>query len=79
MKKVLLDLLICPACLPDEIKLKETIKDISGADILAGKLNCPQCARSYPIENGVANLDPNASSGRGSSENKYETTPVVST
>jgi uncharacterized protein YbaR (Trm112 family)/SAM-dependent methyltransferase len=78
MKKALLGLLICPACLPDEIQLKETIKETSGGDILVGELACPQCRKVYPIENGVANLDPNGSFGRASSENKYETAPVVS-
>ena len=78
MKKALLDLLICPACLPDEMQLKETIKEASGGDILGGELACPQCHRAYPIENGIANLDPNASFGRTSPENKYETALVVS-
>ncbi|MDY0377975.1 MAG: Trm112 family protein, partial [Desulfobacterales bacterium] len=78
MKKALLDLLICPACLPDEIQLKETIKEVSGCDIIKGELACPQCRRAYPIENGIANLDSNASFGRTSHENKYETAQVVS-
>lgn len=78
MKKVLLDLLICPACLPDEIELNETIDESQGADIVDGRLNCPRCGTVYPIKNGVALLDPNASSGRGAAGNKYETVPVVS-
>lgn len=78
MKKALLDLLICPACLPDEIQLKETIREVSREDIVEGELACPQCRKVYPIENGIANLDPNASFGRISSENKYETAQVVS-
>ena len=78
MKKILLDVLICPSCLPEEISLKGNIREISGEDILEGVLSCPQCRRSYPVEHGVANLDPNGS-GRGtSSENKYETAPVIS-
>lgn len=78
MKKALLDLLICPACLPAEIQLEETIKETSEADILAGELACQQCRKIYPIKNGIANLDPNAFFGKALSENKYETAQVVS-
>lgn len=78
MKKILLDVLICPSCLPEEIPLKSTIREISGDDILEGALNCPQCSRSYPVKQGVANLDPNGSGHGTSSENKYETAPVIS-
>lgn len=78
MKNTLLDVLICPACLPDENQLKETINDAAGADILEGTLRCPQCSTVYPIKNGIANLDPKGSSLRISADNKYETAPVVS-
>jgi len=78
MKKALLDLLVCPVCLPDEIQLKETIKESSGADVENGELRCPQCRKVYPIENGIAHLDPNGFFSNVSSENKYETAQVVS-
>ena len=78
MKKILLDVLICPSCLPEEISLKSTIREILGNDILEGSLNCPKCRRSYPVKQGVANLDPNGSEHGTSSENKYETAPVIS-
>lgn len=78
MKKALLALLICPACLPEENTLQEIIKETSGEDILEGVLSCPQCGKVYRIENGVADLDPNRSDSPAASENKYETTPVVS-
>ena len=78
MKKIVLDVLICPSCLPEEIPLKGAIREISGDDILDGALNCPQCRRSYPVKQGVADLDPNGSGQGASSENKYETAPVIS-
>lgn len=74
MKKALLDLLVCPVCLPDEIQLKETIEKATGGDILEGDLSCPGCDKQYCIRNGIAELDPN----RSLSENKYETAAVVS-
>jgi len=78
MKKALLDLLICPACLPDEVRLKENIREVSGDDILQGKMQCPSCGREYPIENGIADLEPTPYSSVTVSENKYENAPVVS-
>ena len=74
MKKTLLDVLVCPVCLPGEIRLHETIKSASGNDILEGELACPECRRVYCINNGIASLDPNGAV----SGNKYETAPVVS-
>jgi SAM-dependent methyltransferase len=47
-------------------------------DIAAGDLTCPQCARRYPIANGIAILDPKASHENRNLYNKYETAPVVS-
>ena len=78
MKTFLLEVLICPACLPDEIRLEEKIVAFRKDDILEGGLHCAGCKRVYPIRNGVACLDPNACSNNGHSGNKYETAPVVS-
>ena len=78
MKKILLDLLICPACLPDENPLHEKIVESSGEDILAGELSCPGCGKCYPIEDGIADLELTPYSSETLSENKYETAPVVS-
>jgi uncharacterized protein YbaR (Trm112 family) len=61
MKTALLDLLICPACLPDERGLNETINTAAGEDILDGELQCPRCGRVYRIRDGIADLDPNGS------------------
>lgn len=78
MKKELLDLLICPVCLPTEVNLKDIIRKSSGGDILEGELICPECDRIYPIIDGIADLDPNQSGSIPPVENKYETAPVVS-
>lgn len=77
MKKILLDYLICPDCLPAEMDLKPEIESENSGDILEGALHCPRCGRNYPIKNGTAYLDPERTA-RTISDEKYETTPVVS-
>ena len=78
MKKMLLDMLICPVCLPDEIQFEEKIAEADKDDILDGELRCVRCKRVFSIRNGVACLDPNARQDNRNSDNKYETAPVVS-
>jgi len=78
MKKDLVSLLICPACLPGEVHLKETVHEIARGDIETGELHCPECRRTYPIEGGVADLDPAAVPGGMRPTNKYESMPVLS-
>ena len=58
MQKKLLEVLICPQCLPYEYPLKVTVREEEAEDILSGDLSCPVCARKYPIKDGVAFLDP---------------------
>ena len=77
MKKVLLDLLICPRCLPEEHRLQETIAEASRGDIIEGMLTCRRCHAFYPIKQGIAFLDPNQSEG-SPKQNRYETLPVLS-
>jgi len=77
MKKALLDVLICPSCLPEENALKANIASQDGDDILSGALQCPQCNRTFPIEDGVAYLDP-AINAQSSSDLRYETPQVLS-
>jgi hypothetical protein len=36
MKRELIGLLICPACLPEEVRLQETVREISRGDIESG-------------------------------------------
>ena len=78
MKQDLVSLLICPACLPGEVQLQETVREISRGDIEAGELRCPRCRRVYPIEDGVADLDPSGVPGGKGPANKYESAPVLS-
>ncbi len=77
MKKTLLDLLICPACLPEESRLQETVLEERQGDIVAGSLKCSRCRRDYPIDEGVAFLCPDQEK-TAQSPSKYETSSVVS-
>lgn len=78
MKKVLTDMLICPACLPDEYKLKEEVVKEIGEDILTGSLTCPQCKNIYAIQDGIAFLDPASKQGKVKSISRYESRPLLS-
>ena len=78
MKSRLLELLICPSCLPDEISLHLQTQDMDGADILTGCLYCGQCKANYPITEGVALLVPDQKPLCHSNAAKYESPSVVS-
>lgn len=54
----LCDMLVCPACLPEEIPLKLENACREGKDIVAGRLVCPGCGLGYGIEGGLADLVP---------------------
>ena len=58
MLERLLDLLVCPACLPEEHPLSATVATAEGEDILEGALRCPSCGGRYPIRQGLAELVP---------------------
>ena len=58
MKKLLLKMLVCPSCLPEEIELRAGIIHEQIGDIVEGTLNCSRCGGVYPVENGIAFLDP---------------------
>ncbi len=77
MKSRLLELLVCPSCLPDEIPLHLQNQDMDGDDILAGSLHCGKCGMIYPISEGIALLVPIQNPMRNLS-GKYETPSVVS-
>jgi uncharacterized protein YbaR (Trm112 family) len=77
MRKKLLELIICPHCLPSEYSLVAEILQESDGDIEAGTLVCPHCAALFPIVEGVALLDPFVTEEQRAA-NKYETDEVVS-
>ncbi len=78
MKKNLLDLLICPRCLPQEFPLHEVTREVSRNDIVEGVLRCGHCSAQYSIREGIAFLEPYPSSHEYRSNNRYETPQVVS-
>ena len=77
MKKKLLELIICPHCLPSEYPLVADILRESDDDIETGALTCPHCAAQLSIADGIAFLDPFAAEAQ-KTVNKYETEEVVS-
>jgi len=78
MKKTLIDMLVCPACLPDQKKLKSTIVQENADDIYEGSLECPQCGTTYPIREGIAILDLMSPNKKMEADSKYETASVLS-
>jgi uncharacterized protein YbaR (Trm112 family) len=77
VKKTLLDMLVCPSCLPDEHRVKATIIESSQEDIVEGTLKCEDCGAVYPIQQGLAFLDPNHARVN-TANNRYETLPLLS-
>ena len=78
MKDLLVDLLICPSCLPVEAELKCLINEKDGEDILSGSLYCSQCNNNYPIQEGMAILLPVSSEVEPRIPSKYESSMLVS-
>lgn len=58
MLERLLDMIVCPACLPEEHSLSARADKADGEDILEGELRCPNCRAVYPINEGLAELVP---------------------
>jgi uncharacterized protein YbaR (Trm112 family) len=77
MKRTLLEFLVCPSCLPDEMSLHLETQDMDGFDIVSGLLRCGQCGVNYPITEGIALLVP-AQNRSSSFSGKYEAPSVVS-
>jgi len=71
-------MLVCPACLPDQKKLKSTIVQENADDIYEGSLACPQCGTTYPIREGIAFLDRTTFQRKEETDSKYETSSVLS-
>ncbi len=77
MKRLVLEFLICPKCLPKEIELSPEVHQEQSGDIVEGSLRCRLCGTVYPIREGIGFLDPGAV-GESKADSKYETAPVVS-
>lgn len=77
MKFGVAEILICPACLPEEYPLEKNIHKAHQGDIITGELICKTCDKVYPIQEGIAFLDPQKSEDKMAA-NRYETHPVVS-
>ncbi len=77
MKKQLLELIICPQCLPREYSFVADIIEERDGDIETGILTCPHCAARFSITEGTALLDPHSIDSHKQT-NKYETDEVVS-
>lgn len=58
MHRRLLDLLICPRCLPAEKPLRPTLREVRGDEVVSAALDCPRCRSSYPVDGGLATLLP---------------------
>ncbi len=55
MRRDLLEILRCPVC-RGELRLTEA--DPRSEEVLNGRLDCPRCAQSYPIRDGIPDLLP---------------------
>ncbi len=71
MKRPLLDILICPACLPQEIRLSCEAEKTEGEEILSGLLACPSCGATYPVDRSLACLLPGPER-HGPKDSRYE-------
>ncbi|MBI4775804.1 MAG: methyltransferase domain-containing protein [Deltaproteobacteria bacterium] len=78
MKRKVIDFIVCPACLPNEIRLDCGAVDETDGDIETGALTCPACGASYPIIQGVAHLVSSKSPTVRSNSSKYENPEVLS-
>jgi uncharacterized protein YbaR (Trm112 family) len=51
----MIDILACPVCKGDLVLEVYQEDDV---EIITGKLHCPSCDESYPIEDGIPNMLP---------------------
>jgi uncharacterized protein YbaR (Trm112 family) len=78
MKRLLLDILICPVCLPQENILTCQPMEKDDEDIFSGSLQCGTCGSVFPIQEGIAFLLPGASSSNHELLSKYEESSFLS-
>jgi ubiquinone/menaquinone biosynthesis C-methylase UbiE/uncharacterized protein YbaR (Trm112 family) len=56
MQRRLLELLVCPRCLPAEKPLRAAACELRDDDVYTAMLTCPSCGAGYPVQEGVAVL-----------------------
>ena len=78
MKSLLINILVCPACLPRENRLSCRVIKKRGDDILSGFLQCGSCNARYAIEDGIAVLLPGPYSTDHNISSRYERLSLVS-
>jgi SAM-dependent methyltransferase len=74
---VLVDMLICPSCLPRERGLHCRAEETAGEEIQSGSLTCPKCDTPYAIVGGIADLVPETARQSSSSASRYESAPLL--
>ena len=72
MNSRITEFLICPACLPGEMKLVPDAQESRGDEVIRGLLRCPECLTLYPIADGIAILDPHRRDRAPRTASKYE-------
>ena len=78
MKTILTDLLICPACLPEERVLTCDVMERDGEDVISGALRCGECGAGYGIEDGIAVLTDNRIPDKSRVYQRYEKPALAS-
>ena len=78
MNSRIMDCLICPGCLPEEMGLVLDADESRGDEIISGALRCPQCLTRYPIAEGIATIHPRRQDPAPGTDPKYEAPEVVS-
>ena len=78
MKKWVVDKLICPQCLNEEVPLDLTVHETEADDIKDGEMNCPRCGGNYPIQQGIAVLLPEATRDILSDQRGYNAPGMLS-
>jgi len=77
MKDRLVEVLICPLCVPDEHRLRLSTEEREGKEVLQGTLQCPACGIRFAIREGVARLIPESPTPPGGLPDRYETPALL--
>lgn len=79
MKEFIAEFLICPSCLPAEVRLSLKAEERVEDDVVTGRLECSRCGARFPVSNGIADLAPSSpGADRSFAESKYEKAETTS-